>query len=180
MKKWAKAVGGALLLVVMAGQAQPAARRLASHLGFSVARPAGWRQAPRSDGAIEMLSSGPGAEGVVIARRQADIVVSAVDLPAGRTLADVIAVDVGDDRVVGRSTLPGPSAPDRCGPLLAVNTLDGVGPGVDQRITLLYCHIGSRAWRIGMRCWQSDPAPLKRRWRDTTVAVARSLRFAAT
>ena len=59
-----------------------------------------------------MLSPGTGAEGVVIARRQADIIVSAVDLPAGRVLA--------------------------------------------------------------------DPAPLKRRWRYTPVAVARSLRVAAT
>ena len=125
-----------------------------------------------------MLSPGRGAEGVVIARRQADIVVSAVDLVPGRTLADAIATDVGDDRVVGRSTSSATSAPGRCGALQAVDMLDEVGPRTDERLTLLYCKVGPRAWKIILRCWQADPAPLKRRWRDAAVAVARSLQVA--
>ena len=168
------AIAGCAFIFAAAAQAG-AVSRLASRLGFSVERPAGWSQATRSDGAIEMLSPGRGAEGVVIARRQADILVSAVDLAPGRTLADAIAADVGDDRVVRRGAISATAAPGGCHALQAVDTLDEVGPGADEHLTLLYCQVGSRAWRVILRCWQADPAPLKRRWRDAAVAVARSL-----
>ena len=169
--------GIALISSLAAAVASPqagASPRTASAAGVSIKHPAEWRHLQRSDGAIDLLSPGEGAEGVVIAKGQAEILVTPVVGFPATSLAGAADADVSEMQVLSRKLFPAASSTSRsCGPITDVEALDEVGPGAKQRLTLLYCQTGARAWRILERSWANDPR--RRHWRSIAIALARSL-----
>jgi hypothetical protein len=156
-----------MLAAVAGGQGGWA--RFTSAGRFSVMYPATWRRIGVSTDRLDIVSSPGGAQGVVIRRGQAEIVVMEIREPSGVPLSEVIDRDNRGAAVLSRRELRRPGAPAAggCGQLTEVVSRDEIGPGAYNIFTSYYCDIRGRRFSVLLRNWEGDV----RRERDRTVAL---------
>src|SRR5437016_4358123 len=99
MRTTLRVVGTPLILLCISTSLQTGWKRFASPTGFSVFYPATWLRTRVSENRLDILSSAGGAEGVVIRRGQAVIVVRELQGAATASLSDLIDVTTDDDSV---------------------------------------------------------------------------------
>ena len=152
-----------------------ASRRFTTTDGVSVAYPGGWRRHGTDRDRLLVLSPGPGAEGVVIARGQAMVNVMTVpDVPPGADLENVIARETGDAKVLARRQITLGGRAKACSHLSEVDTSDDVGPATAQLTDSFYCQAGRRLLVVSLTRWPGDPHAL--RYRRAALDMAASIR----
>jgi len=178
MRTTLRVVGTPLILLCISTSLQTGWKRFASHTGFSVLYPATWLGTRVSENRLDILSSAGGAEGVVIRRGQAVIVVRELQGAATASLSDLIDVTTDDDSVLSRQELHGEAAHGQgCTTLTEVVSRVELGPGAHNIVTAFYCELHGRKFGTLLRNWEGDKR--QEEYQRVALHVARSLRLIA-
>lgn len=166
------------LLTLSTGvQGQREWKRFTSPTGFSVTYPSSWRRTGVSTDRLDILSSADFAPGVVIARGEAEIVVTELQDSKGTSLSQLIDRYTRGESVLSRREVPGESADSRgCRTLTEIVFTFAVGPGVYEIDTIFYCELQGRKFSTASRNWTGDRRQAE--YQRVALRVARSLRVA--
>jgi len=139
--------------------------------------PAAWRRSGISIDRLDILSSTAFAEGVRIARGEAEIMVIELPDSEAASLREVIERRSGEDSVLARRDLPGTVANSRgCRTLTEIVSRSEVAPGTYEIDTVFYCEVQGRKFATTLRHWPEDKRQAE--YHRISLRVARSLRVA--
>jgi len=172
-----------LVAAIVAPASTDAWKQFRSPKGFSVMYPGTWFEIGRSPDRLQLLSSAHGAEGIVIKRGQAEVVVLEASELSAKTLAQVIDYYTQRATVLSRRNI---SERDRgsCGNLQEVVSKEPAVPPKDVptyvRVpyiinTDLFCEVGGRKIVVLLRNWEGDKRQAQYQW--VALRMAKSIRI---
>jgi hypothetical protein len=188
MRKLVKHVALVVLMLLQC-RGQDAIRRpgweeFKSSTGFRVAYPMAWFRIGASKDRLRILSSEGGAEGIVIKRGQAEIMVVELDGLPSATLSQLIDEDTREEAAIllRRDIHNGHAQKGSCINLKeVVSEQDAVPPNdVPTHVpyiinTDFYCEINGRKFSTLLKNWQGDKQ--QEQYRRAALEIAKSLRL---
>jgi hypothetical protein len=163
----------ALLCASFAAAGNQNWKTLAMTGGIALQYPDTWWPVSAEKERLNILSSKGGAEGVVIQKNQAQIIVSTAPQPAGDSFDRLIALSVGKQTVVSTAELAA-TAPHGCMRLREVLSREEVGPTSYVSATAIFCDTGLTSVTVLLRAWQNDEQ--LRQYQEVALRMARSIR----
>jgi hypothetical protein len=159
-------------------------KQFRSDVGFVVSYPSTWfRIGTASKDRLQILTSEGGAEGIVIKRGQAELMVRELEGSRSRTLAQVIKRDTSENSSIQsrRDLWNRKVAKDECGSFTEVVSQEEAVPSKDVPVhvppiinTDFYCEINGRKFSILAKNWEGDKR--QQYYQHVALQVARTLR----
>ena len=187
MRASRKSAWAVLLILVfpIQGNSEGTWKKFTSSTGFSVMYPGSWFRIGISTDRLAILSSEGGAEGIVIKRGQAEIIVTELQGPPGASLSELIRRDLKEEfAILFRRDLNSKTQNEAgCGLLKeVVSEQEAVAADVPARVhvphiinTGFYCEIAGRKFSTLSKNWKGDER--QRQYQRIALQVARSLRI---
>lgn len=181
-RKQGAVVAFILMFSVLAFASEDVWQRFNSSHHFSVAYPGAWFRFGVSPDRLQIRSSKGGAEGIVIDKGQAEIVVMEADGSPAKTLVQVIKSDTQGAVVL--STRDVPTEPNRqsCSVLKEVISKEEAIPAEDSPISVpliinteILCVIDGHVITTLLRNWEGDSR--QEDYRQVALQMAKSIRM---
>ena len=157
-------------------------QRFNSSSNFSVSYPGTWFRFGVSSDRLQLLSSKGGAEGIVINKGQAEIVVMEADGSPTKTLAQVIKSDMGDDVILSSRDVPPEPNKQGCSILKEVVSKEEAIPAADSPISVpfiintdIFCAIQGHVITTLLRNWEGDNR--QEDYQKVALRMAKSIRM---
>jgi len=173
----------ALLLVVTPAAFSEDWKEFRSSKNFSVEYPGTWFEIGGSSDRLQLLSSQRGAEGVVIKRGQAEIVVLEVPESSGKTLGEVIDYYLSGASVLSRHDIVASAEKEQgCRTLTEVVSTEHAVPSKDSPIPVPYiintdffCEADGHKIVTLLRNWKGDAR--QEQYQQAAMRIAKSIRI---
>jgi hypothetical protein len=161
-----------LLFLPSPAAAQREWKEFVSARGFTVAYPASWRRVDTLPDGLDIMSSSDFAEGVRIARGEAEIGVSERRDATGHSLAQIIAQDQHGDSLLSRRPIYGVTG---CDSMTETVYKSQEGPGAYEIDRVFYCQVRGRLFTTILRHWADDKRQAQ--YQAIALRMAKSFRL---